>query len=196
MPIRPLTHTLGYPRIGAQRELKKSIEDYWQGRATRADLESVARELRRRHWFAQRDAGIDLIPSNDFSFYDQVLDTTCLVGNMPARFGWRGGQIDLDTRFAIARGVRAAATPAGQHSTCSCPEGAATFASEMTKWFDTNYQIRRGGGTRLENQAGAHRARDLPGFRQGLGLRPSQLRPLATVGTFAAGLFAGLASLG
>ena len=143
----PITHTLGYPRIGEKRELKKATEAYWQGKLSRAELETVARDLRRQNWFAQRDAGIDLIPSNDFSFYDQVLDTTCLVGNVPRRFGWRGGEVDLDTRFAIARGVRAqVATKAGDHAPgCTCADHAAasapgeTFASEMTKWFDTNY---------------------------------------------------------
>lgn len=144
---KPITHTLGYPRIGEKRELKKATEAYWQGKLSRAELETVARDLRRQHWFAQRDAGIDLIPSNDFSFYDQVLDTTCLVGNVPRRFGWRGGEVDLDTRFAVARGVRAGPTAkASDHAPgCTCadhPSASApgeTFASEMTKWFDTNY---------------------------------------------------------
>lgn len=137
----PLTHTLGFPRIGEKRELKKATEAYWQGKLSRAELEAAARDLRRRHWLAQRDAGIDLIPSNDFSFYDHVLDTTCLVGNVPRRFGWKGGEVDLDTRFAIARGVRT--RPADAACTCghhAPPEaGHETHASEMTKWFDTNY---------------------------------------------------------
>ena len=143
----PITHSLGYPRIGAKRELKKATEAYWQGKLTRPELETVARDLRRQNWLTQRDAGIDLIPSNDFSFYDQVLDTTCLVGNVPPRFGWRGGMVDLDTRFAIARGVRTqGAAKAGAHAAgCACTDHAVpsapgeTFASEMTKWFDTNY---------------------------------------------------------
>src|SRR6185503_9455319 len=143
MGASPRTHTLGYPRIGAKRELKKATEAYWQGKLSRSELEAVGRELRRQHWLAQRDAGIDLIPSNDFSFYDHVLDTTCLVGNIPRRFGWRGGEVDLETRFAIARGVR---PKAGASAQCQCADhalaatnGAETFASEMTKWFDTNY---------------------------------------------------------
>src|SRR5258706_6744049 len=106
MSASPRTHTLGFPRIGAKRELKKATEAYWQGKLSRSELETAGRELRRQHWLAQREAGIDLIPSNDFSFYDHVLDQTCLVGNVPRRFGWRGGEVDLDTRFAIARGVR------------------------------------------------------------------------------------------
>jgi 5-methyltetrahydropteroyltriglutamate--homocysteine methyltransferase len=143
MGASPRTHTLGYPRIGAKRELKKATEAYWQGKLSRAELEAVGRELRRQHWLTQRDAGIDLIPSNDFSFYDHVLDTTCLVGNVPRRFGWRGGEVDLDTRFAIARGVRPKADDIAK---CQCANHAPgtvnadeTFASEMTKWFDTNY---------------------------------------------------------
>ena len=141
MIASPRTHTLGFSRIGAKRELKKATEAYWQGKISRSDLEAVGRALRARHWQLQRDAGIDLVPSNDFSFYDHVLDTTCLVGNVPPRFGWRGGEVDLDTRFAIARGVRHAAAPAEK---CRCADhgpapGGASFASEMTKWFDTNY---------------------------------------------------------
>ncbi|HVW21891.1 MAG TPA: 5-methyltetrahydropteroyltriglutamate--homocysteine S-methyltransferase [Opitutaceae bacterium] len=135
------THTLGYPRIGERRELKKATEAYWQGKITRAELEETGRALRRQHWLAQQQAGIDLIPSNDFSFYDQMLDLSCLVGNVPPRFGWRGGEVDLDTRFAIARGVRPKAAHA-ENVPCgcaACQPAAATYASEMTKWFDTNY---------------------------------------------------------
>ncbi len=144
MKQRPITHTLGYPRIGEKRELKKATEAYWQGKLTRTALEDTGRAIRRQNWLTQRDAGIDLIPSNDFSFYDHVLDTTCLVGNVPPRFAWQGGDVDLDTRFAIARGVRSHPTEAveahGKDCTCAAhaPAGE-TFASEMTKWFDTNY---------------------------------------------------------
>jgi len=139
----PVTHTLGYPRIGEKRELKKATEAYWQGRITRAELEETGRALRRKNWLTQQAAGIDLIPSNDFSFYDQMLDLSCLVGNVPPRFGWSGGQVDLDTRFAIARGVRPkneAVSAAASACGCgACQPAAPTFASEMTKWFDTNY---------------------------------------------------------
>ncbi|HTB81919.1 MAG TPA: 5-methyltetrahydropteroyltriglutamate--homocysteine S-methyltransferase [Opitutaceae bacterium] len=133
-----LTHTLGFPRIGEKRELKKAVEAYWQKQLTHGELERMAQELRRRHWLAQQRAGIDLIPSNDFSFYDQVLDLSCLVGNVPPRFGWSGGLIDLDTYFQIARGVRGGA---GENAeTCGCGDcQAPAAASEMTKWFDTNY---------------------------------------------------------
>ncbi|MDR1498259.1 MAG: 5-methyltetrahydropteroyltriglutamate--homocysteine S-methyltransferase [Puniceicoccales bacterium] len=139
---KPTTHILGYPRIGEKRELKKATEAYWQGKLTRAELEETGRALRRRNWLVQQAAGIDLIPSNDFSFYDQMLDLSCLVGNVPPRFGWRGGEVDLDTRFAIARGVRPKAEPHVTAAACRCADcqpDAATHASEMTKWFDTNY---------------------------------------------------------
>ncbi len=139
----PVTHTLGYPRIGEKRELKKATEAYWAGKLTLAELEETGRTLRRQNWLAQQAAGIDLIPSNDFSFYDQTLDLTCLVGNVPPRFGWKGGLVDLDTRFAIARGVRPkaeAVAPATPACGCvDCQPSAPTYASEMTKWFDTNY---------------------------------------------------------
>jgi 5-methyltetrahydropteroyltriglutamate--homocysteine methyltransferase len=131
-----LTHTLGYPRIGPDRELKKATEAYWKGDLSAAGLEAAGAALRRRNWETQRAAGIDLIPSNDFSFYDQMLDLTCLVGNVPPRFGWKGGPVDLDTRFLIARGVR----PKHEDGHAGCTTCAAdTFASDMTKWFDTNY---------------------------------------------------------
>jgi 5-methyltetrahydropteroyltriglutamate--homocysteine methyltransferase len=128
------THILGYPRIGEQRELKKATEAYWKGEISRKELEQAGRELRAGNWAKQRATGIDLIPCNDFSFYDQTLDLSCLVGNVPPRFGWSGeGNVDIDTFFAIARGAR-------QEAGCECgghqDKG---FASEMTKWFDTNY---------------------------------------------------------
>src|SRR5699024_8816203 len=79
---------------------------------------------RRSNWEKQQEAGITLIPSNDFSFYDQVLDMSCLLGNVPARFDWDGNNADVDVAFDVARGVR------GKED---------AFAAEMTKWFDTNY---------------------------------------------------------
>src|SRR5580658_3409358 len=135
---KPITHTLGYPRIGEKRELKKATEAYWAGKLTRAELEETGRSLRRQNWLTQQKAGIELIPSNDFSFYDQMLDLSCLVGNVPPRFGWKGGQVDLDTYFQIARGVRGGADEkAGDCGCGTCATPAA--ACEMTKWFDTNY---------------------------------------------------------
>jgi 5-methyltetrahydropteroyltriglutamate--homocysteine methyltransferase len=116
-----IASNLGFPRIGPNRELKRAVEAYWAGRSEREELLETAARLRRQHWTLQRDLGIDHIPSNDFSFYDQVLDTAAMVGAVPARFGHEGGPVDLDTYFAMARG-RADAP-----------------AMEMTKWFDTNY---------------------------------------------------------
>ena len=121
---------LGYPRIGSQRELKKALEAYWAGDSSANELRSTARRLRERHWKQQQDAGIDLIPAGDFSLYDHVLDTACMVGAVPPRFGWDGGAVDLNTYFAMARGIQEKDAEAGK-------EGAA--ALEMTKWFDTNY---------------------------------------------------------
>ncbi|HET9014940.1 MAG TPA: 5-methyltetrahydropteroyltriglutamate--homocysteine S-methyltransferase [Thermomicrobiaceae bacterium] len=112
---------LGYPRIGKHRELKKAVESYWSGKVTAEQLAETARGIRRAAWAAQQQAGIDLIPANDFSYYDQVLDTICLTGLVPARFGAVSGDVDLPTYFAMARG--ADETP----------------ALELTKWFDTNY---------------------------------------------------------
>jgi 5-methyltetrahydropteroyltriglutamate--homocysteine methyltransferase len=115
------TQTLGYPRMGEQRELKKAVEAYWKGKGTTEELEAVGRELRKRHWLAQQEAGIDLIPCNDFSEYDHVLDMSCLLGNLPRRFENREATVSRDQRFAVARGT-------AEHP-----------AAEMTKWFDTNY---------------------------------------------------------
>jgi 5-methyltetrahydropteroyltriglutamate--homocysteine methyltransferase len=121
----PISHTLGFPPLGAARELKRATEGYWNGTVTRADLLRTGAELRARHWRLQREAGIDLPPSNDFSFYDRVLDTCALVGAVPPRYGWSGATVDLDTYFAMARGVQGG--------------GRDVTAMEMTKWFDTNY---------------------------------------------------------
>ncbi|HRN83996.1 MAG TPA: 5-methyltetrahydropteroyltriglutamate--homocysteine S-methyltransferase, partial [Hyphomicrobium sp.] len=141
---------LGFPRIGIKRELKKATESYWKGEIDYAALRNAGAELRRRHWEVQKDAGIDVIPSNDFSFYDQMLDTVAMVGAVPPRFrapqegvrvaathqtasayavmadvaelsGNDAASVDFETYFAMARGSDAAP------------------AMEMTKWFDTNY---------------------------------------------------------
>ncbi len=119
------THNLGFPRIGAQRELKKAQEAYWRGDIDTEQLAQIGRELRARHWQLQADKGLDLIPVGDFSFYDTLLDLTATLGVVPPRFGWQGGEVDLDTYFRMARG--------------RAPSGAPAAACEMTKWFDTNY---------------------------------------------------------
>ena len=112
---------LGYPRIGKHRELKKAVEGFWAGKSTADQLAETARDIRRAAWGVQQRSGIDLIPANDFSYYDQMLDTICLTGLVPSRFGSPSGNVDLATYFAMARG--ADDTP----------------ALELTKWFDTNY---------------------------------------------------------
>ncbi len=121
------TKVLGYPRIGQDRQLKKATESYWKGEIALEDLKKAGAQIRRENWLKQKEAGIDYIPSNDFSFYDQMLDMSCLLGQVPQRFGWDGKMIDLDMLFFMARGLR--------------PGGAQTSATacEMTKWFDTNY---------------------------------------------------------
>jgi len=120
-----LAHNLGFPRIGARRELKHAQEAYWRGETTAAELAAIGKTLRRRHWQVQADAGLDLIPVGDFSWYDHLLDLSALLGVVPPRFGWTGGEVDLDTYFRMARG--------------RAPQGEPAHACEMTKWFDTNY---------------------------------------------------------
>ena len=106
-------------------QLKKAVEAYWKGQSSLDALESVAAELRMRHWKMQQDAGIDIIPSNDFSFYDQILDMTATLGAIPARYNWDGKAVNADLYFAMARGRQQG--------------GVDVVAMEMTKWFDTNY---------------------------------------------------------
>ena len=131
------THSLGYPRIGEARELKKATEAYWKGDVSLNELLATGKTLREVNWKKQRDAGIDLIPVNDFSFYDQVLDMSCLLGNVPPRFHLQGEQTDVDTVFTVARGTEGGASLADEKECQTCK--VSTFAAEMTKWFDTNY---------------------------------------------------------
>ena len=133
-----LTHNLGYPRIGEQRELKRATEAFWKGQISEAELQKTGADIRRTNWLKQKDAGIDLIPVNDFSFYDQCLDMSCLLGNVPPRFQWQGGQTDVNTVFTIARGTQGGASLVADDLDCQTGK-ISTFASEMTKWFDTNY---------------------------------------------------------
>ena len=119
------THILGFPRIGAQRELKKVLEAYWQGDVDQSALQKVGRELRQRHWQQQADAGLSWVSVGDFSLYDQVLDHSALFGVVPERFAHEGGEVAMDTYFLMARG--------------RAPSGEPASACEMTKWFDTNY---------------------------------------------------------
>ncbi|WP_020500547.1 5-methyltetrahydropteroyltriglutamate--homocysteine S-methyltransferase [Sciscionella marina] len=111
---------LGYPRIGPNRELKRALERYWSSRIEEAELRGVAQALRKDTWLSLRDAGLDSVPGNTFSYYDQMLDTAVTFGAIPERYT-KLGLGSLDTYFAMARGVE------------SVPP------LEMTKWFDTNY---------------------------------------------------------
>ncbi len=128
---------LGFPRIGANRELKKALESYWKGDTSEAMLQSTAKELRKTHWAMQAQAGIKHIPVGDFSFYDQVLDTIAMVGAIPERYQWKGQAVDLGTYFAMARGVQAKHTHEGP--ACCNHLHIDAQAMEMTKWFDSNY---------------------------------------------------------
>src|SRR2546427_6205373 len=127
----PIAHNLGFPPIGAGRELKRATEGYWGGKVSRDQLLRTGAELRAAHWRLQRDAGLDLVPVNDFSFYDRVLDTCAMVGAVPERYGWSGATVDLDPCFGRARGSQGKGGGGGG--------GRDVTAMEMTKWFDTNY---------------------------------------------------------
>ncbi len=116
-----ISHNLGFPRIGAQRELKKAMEAYWKGELDETGLRSVGNALRTQNWQLQQEAGIDLIPVGDFAYYDQMLNMTALLGAAPARFGFDASTLNLAQYFTLARGDKD------------------NFAMEMTKWFDTNY---------------------------------------------------------
>lgn len=120
------TNNLGYPRIGNNRELKKACEAYWAGKITADELLATGKQIRLTNWKLQADAGIDLIPSNDFSFYDQILDLSLTVAAIPNRYAEIAKtKSPLDLYFAMARG--------------SQKDGQDVVAMEMTKWFDTNY---------------------------------------------------------
>lgn len=123
-----LTQNLGYPRIGSQRELKKICENYWADKTGYKNVLQVGKNIRHENWNLQKEAGIDLIPSNDFSFYDHVLDHSLTFGAIPKRYNeviLKKGNSELDLYFAMARGYQ--------------KEGLDVVAMEMTKWFDTNY---------------------------------------------------------
>ena len=131
------TANLGFPRIGRQRELKLALESYWAGKTEAATLHAAAKELRAENWMLQKSKGVTVIPSNDFSFYDHVLDTAVMCGAIPAAYGWNGALVDLDTYFAMARGAMGGTTD----GRCCQGHGSGNGvpALEMTKWFDTNY---------------------------------------------------------
>lgn len=146
-----LASNLGFPPLGAARELKRATEGYWSGKVSRDELLRTGAELRRRHWQLQKDLGIDRIPANDFSFYDRMLDTSAMVGAVPPRYGWNGKWMDADTYFAMARGSQG--------------KGRDVTAMEMTKWFDTNYhyivpELERGQRFRLASAKPANEYRE------------------------------------
>jgi 5-methyltetrahydropteroyltriglutamate--homocysteine methyltransferase len=127
--MRMLKNNLGYPRVGANRELKKASEQYWAGKTGKQELFAAARAIREQNWKVQQEAGIDLIPCNDFSYYDQVLDTSLMLGVIPQRYtqvlSKNPDNSEIDLYFAMARGYQ--------------KDGLDITAMEMTKWFDTNY---------------------------------------------------------
>jgi 5-methyltetrahydropteroyltriglutamate--homocysteine methyltransferase len=114
-------HILGFPRIGAQRELKFAVESFWRGETALADLQQTGKTLRKRHWAVQAQAGLDFVSVGDFAWYDQVLNTLALLGALPTRFKFDPAHLSVAEYFTLARG------------------NAEHFAMEMTKWFDTNY---------------------------------------------------------
>ncbi|URW81307.1 5-methyltetrahydropteroyltriglutamate--homocysteine S-methyltransferase [Alcaligenes sp. DN25] len=121
-----IIHNLGFPRMGAQRELKRSLEAYWAGQVSQQELLETGKALRAQHWGLQGKARLDTVPVGDFAWYDQILEWSTLLGAVPARFGQaENAPVSLDTLFRMARGRAPSGTPAA--------------ACEMTKWFDTNY---------------------------------------------------------
>ena len=116
-----LAHTLGFPRIGAKRELKIALESFWRGDSEQHQLQTTGSQLRQRHWQQQIDAGLDFVTVGDFAWYDQVLNTLALLGAIPERFKFKPSELTLSDYFTLARGSDK------------------LHAMEMTKWFDTNY---------------------------------------------------------
>ncbi|CAH2602140.1 cobalamin-independent homocysteine transmethylase [Rhodovastum atsumiense] len=153
-----IASNLGFPRIGHRRELKAALERHWAGELDAPGLAAIGRDLRARHWKLQGGHGISHVPSGEFSFYDHVLDTACMLGAIPPGYGWSDGPVSPATYFALARGAQ------------GLP------ALEMTKWFDTNYHYlvpRLHGGQRFaltEN-------RPLAQFREAASL-PLRTRPV------------------
>ena len=146
-----IASNLGFPPMGAARELKRATEGYWSSKVSLEQLLATGAELRRRHWQLQRDIGVDRIPANDFSFYDRMLDTCAMVGAVPPRYGWKGEWVDPGTYFAMARGSQG--------------KGRDVTAMEMTKWFDTNYhyivpELERGQRFRMASAKPANEYRE------------------------------------
>src|SRR6266545_2954725 len=164
-----IASNLGFPPLGAARELKRATEGYWIGKVSRAQLLATGAELRRRHWQLQQGLGLDRIPANDFSFYDRMLDTCAMVGAVPPRYGWTGDWVDADTYFAMARGSQG--------------QGRDVTAMEMTKWFDTNYhyivpEVERGQRFRMASAKPANEYREAKALGGGLDATTVLIGPL------------------
>lgn len=158
---------LGFPRIGAKRELKKATEAYWKNQISEAELITAGKDIRKNNWLLQKDAGLDHIPVGDFSFYDHVLDMSALLGCVPARYNWDGTAITSDLYFAMARGNQTAP------------------AMEMTKWFNTNYHYIVPEFERIDNlKLSSSKIFDEIQEAQDLGItpRPVILGPLSYIG--------------
>src|SRR6185437_7825882 len=128
-----IASNLGFPRIGARRELKFALEQFWSGELDEKGLANAAWALRKRHWKLQAGHGISHVPSGDFALYDHVLDTACMLGAIPPGYGWQDGPVSLPSYFALARGSGGTAVQQAAGIAANLP------ALEMTKWFDTNY---------------------------------------------------------
>src|SRR5690625_4881029 len=116
-----LSSNIGYPRIGEKREWKRALENFWDGKSTEEALIEQTTEIRRNNLKKQQQLGVDLIPVGDLTLYDHVLDTAVTFGVVPKRFNYEGGPVSIKTYYEIARGATS------------------EVASEMTKWFNTNY---------------------------------------------------------
>ena len=157
-------HILGYPRIGPNRELKSTIEDYWAGKLDRPQLFARAAQVRDANWRTQHQRGLDMITCNDFTLYDHVLDAICTIGAVPPRFGHQGGAVEVDLYFAMARGRQDA------------------VAMEMTKWFDTNYHyiVPEWGPDMVFHHGTSKAIKELQDARaQGLHAKPVLLGPIS-----------------
>ncbi|SDR12800.1 5-methyltetrahydropteroyltriglutamate--homocysteine S-methyltransferase [Pseudoxanthomonas sp. CF125] len=159
---------LGFPRIGAKRELKHALEACWRGETSADQLQDTARDLRQRHWRLQKQAGADTVPCNDFSLYDHVLDTAFLFDAIPDRYKPLADRDPLAGYFALARGLQ--------------KDGVDLHALEMTKWFDTNYhylvpELHRDQRFRLRGDKPV--AEFLEAKAQGFNARPVLLGPVS-----------------
>ena len=160
------THNLGFPRIGAHRELKKALERYWSEDLPQSALLEEGRRLRHQHWQLQQEAGLNLIPTGDFAWYDQMLNHSLMLGAVPQRFGI-ADPTDIDTLFRMARG--------------RAPSGQPAAACEMTKWFDTNYhyivpELTKGQQFQLANAAVIDETAEA--LAQGFKVKPVLIGPL------------------